>query len=54
MIRIAIGYCECEKENLKETESRLKTHHKFLDFLYWNLVVFVPFIAVGIADGIQR
>ncbi len=30
-------------------ETPLKTQHKFLDFLYWNLVVSVPFIAACIA-----
>jgi len=29
----------------------LKTRHKFLDFLYWNLVVSVPFITACIAIG---
>ena len=30
-------------------ETPLKTQHKFLDFLYWNLVVSVPFIIACIA-----
>lgn len=34
---------------MKETEFRLKTRHKFLDFLYWNLVLSVPFITACIA-----
>lgn len=49
MIRISINDSEGEEENMKETESRLKTHHKFIDFLYWNLVVSVPFITACIA-----
>ena len=34
-----------------ETESRLKKRHKFLDFLYWNLVASVPLITACIAIG---
>jgi hypothetical protein len=30
-------------------EIPLKTQHTFLDFLYWNLLVSVPFIASCIA-----
>jgi len=36
---------------MRETELRLKTRHKFLDFLYWNLVVSVPLITACIAIG---
>ena len=34
---------------MNSTETPLKIRHTFLDFLYWNLVVFVPFIAACIA-----
>ena len=34
---------------MKNAETQLKTHHTFLDFLYWNLVVSVPFITACIA-----
>ena len=34
---------------MNEHETQLKTRHKFLDFLYWNLVVSVPFITACIA-----
>jgi len=34
---------------MRETGHRLKTRHKFLDFLYWNLVVSVPLITACIA-----
>ena len=34
---------------MKNAEGRLKTHHTFLDFLYWNLVTAVPFITACIA-----
>ena len=34
---------------MKNAEARLKTHHTFLDFLYWNLVFSVPFITACIA-----
>ena len=34
---------------MKQPEKPLKTQHTFLDFLYWNLVVSVPFIVACIA-----
>ena len=34
---------------MNEQETQLKTQHKFRDFLYWNLVVSVPFITACIA-----
>ncbi|OEU65084.1 MAG: hypothetical protein BBJ57_06060 [Desulfobacterales bacterium PC51MH44] len=34
---------------MNECKSQLKTHHKFLDFLYWNLVLSVPFITACVA-----
>ena len=34
---------------MNHPETPLKTQHKFLDFLYWNLVVSVPFIAACVA-----
>ena len=34
---------------MNHPETPLKIRHKFLDFLYWNLVVSVPFIAACIA-----
>lgn len=34
---------------MNHRETPLKTRHKFTDFLYWNLVVSVPFITACIA-----
>ena len=34
---------------MKQPVTQLKTRHTFLDFLYWNLMVSVPFIAACIA-----
>lgn len=34
---------------MRGTESPLKTRHTFLDFLYWNLMVFVPLVTACIA-----
>ena len=34
---------------MNEQETQLKTQHNFGDFLYWNLVVSVPFITACIA-----
>jgi len=34
---------------MKQPETQLKIQHTFLDFLYWNLMVSVPFIAACIA-----
>jgi hypothetical protein len=34
---------------MNEQETQLKTQHNFGDFLYWNLVVSVPFITACMA-----
>jgi hypothetical protein len=34
---------------MKRSEAPLKTRHTFLDFLYWNLLVSVPFITACMA-----
>jgi hypothetical protein len=36
-------------KNMNHPETPLKTRHTFLDFLYWSLMVSVPFIAACIA-----
>ena len=34
---------------MKQPETQLKTRHTFLDFLYWILVVSVPFLTACVA-----
>ena len=34
---------------MNESKAQLKTHHKFSDYLYWNLVAAVPIITACIA-----
>lgn len=37
------------EKNMDRSKRQLKTDHKFLDYLYWNLVAAVPFVTAGIA-----
>lgn len=34
---------------MNDAKDLLKTHHTFLDFLYWNLVIAVPFVTACVA-----
>ena len=40
---------EQEEKNMDEIETGLKKQHRFVDFLYWNMVVALPIITACIA-----